>query len=82
MEPINAMGECNIHLVHEKAGNEEVMDWMRTHFDDIFVNELNDWYTDESRQPQKRTYDLFASWFDVETNSTVLDQEEDPVTKE
>jgi hypothetical protein len=81
-KPINEKDECNIYLVHEKASNEEVMKWMRTHFDDIFVNELNDWCTDEGRWPQKRTYAVFTTWFDVEVHSMVLDLEDDPVTKE
>lgn len=81
-KPMNEKEECNIYLLHEKGSNEEVIKWVRTHFDEIFANELNDWYTDESRWPQKRTYAIFAAWFDVEVHSMVLDLEDDPVTKE
>lgn len=82
MDPINEKDECNIYLVHEKANNDEVLRWVRLHFDDIFMNELNDWCTDEDRWPQKRTYALFAQWFSVEVHSMVLDLEDDQVTKE
>lgn len=82
MDPINEKDECNIYLVHEKANNDEVLRWVRLHFDDIFMNELNDWCTDEDRWPQKRTYALFTQWFSVEVHSMVLDLEDDPVTKE
>lgn len=47
-----------------------------------FVNELNDWCTDENRWPQHRTHKLFTEWFSVEVHSMVLDLEEGPVTKE
>jgi hypothetical protein len=80
--PINERDECNIYLVREMASNEDVLKWVRKHFEDLFANELNDWCTDEDRWPQKRTYALFTAWFEVEVHSMVLDLEEGPVTKE
>ena len=74
--------ECNIYLVRERGSNEEVERWVRTHFDELFVNELNDWCTDEERWPPGRTYKMFADWFTVEVHSMVLDVEEGPITKE
>lgn len=74
--------DCNIYLIHGMGSNEAVENWVRTHFDGLFVNELNDWYTDEERWPQDRTYAMFAAWFAVEVHSMVLDLEEGPVTKE
>lgn len=79
--PINEKDECNVYLIREMDSNEAVLRWVRTHFDDVFVNELNDWCTDEGRWPQKRTYVLFSEWFDVEVHSMVLDLEDGPVTK-
>jgi len=74
--------ECNIYLIREMRNTDEVLAWVRTHFDELFVNELNDWYTGEDRWPQERTFELFAEWFDVEVHSMLLDLEEGPVTKE
>lgn len=74
--------ECNIYLVRERGSNEEVERWVRKHFDELFVNELNDWCTDEERWPPGRTYKMFADWFTVEVHSMVLDVEEGPITKE
>lgn len=78
----NEKDECNIYLVREMESNEKVLAWVKRHFDELFVNELNDWNTDEGRWPQKRTYTMFAEWFTVEVHSMVLDLEEGPVTKE
>lgn len=52
------------------------------HFDELFVNELNGWCTDEESWRQPRTYALFAAWFSVEVHSMVLDLEDRPVRKE
>ncbi|MBS1943048.1 MAG: hypothetical protein JST38_19470 [Bacteroidetes bacterium] len=79
---MDARDECNIYLIHEMDHNEAVMRWVKKHFDELFVNELNDWCTDEKRWPRHRTYKLFAEWFSVEVHSVVLDLEEGPVTKE
>jgi len=43
--------QCNIYLVRAMANNEAVMEWIRTHFDALFVNELNDRYKDEDSWP-------------------------------
>jgi hypothetical protein len=79
---IHEKDECNIYLIREMGSNEDVLQWVRTHFDALFVNELNDWYTDEDRWPQDRTYALFTEWFNVEVHSMLLDLEDGPVTKE
>lgn len=81
-KPMNSRGECNIYLIREMGSNEDVMRWVKKHFDELFVNELNDWYTDEERWPTDRTYKMFSEWFDVELHSMVLDLEDGPVTKE
>ncbi|MBK6627085.1 MAG: hypothetical protein IPJ87_13325 [Flavobacteriales bacterium] len=74
--------ECNIYLIREMGSNADVERWVKKHFDELFVNELNDWCTDEERWPKDRTYKMFAAWFEVEVHSMVLDLEEGPVTKE
>ena len=79
---MNSRDECNIYLIREMDNNEAVERWVKKHFDELFVNELNDWCTDEARWPADRNYKMFAAWFVVEVHSVVLDLEEGPVTKE
>jgi len=81
-EPINQNDENNIYLVREMENNEEVLKWVKKHFELIFDNELNDWCTDEDKWPQTRTYKIFSEWFEIEIFSMVLDLEEDPIIKE
>ncbi len=80
--PTTDKGENNIYLIREMGSNEEVQKWIKKNFDNLFVNELNDWYIDESGWPTNRTYKMFCDWFDVEINSMVLDLEDFPVTKD
>jgi hypothetical protein len=80
--PISEKEENNIYLIREMGSNEDIKKWIKKNFDNLFVNELNDWYTDESGWPTNRTYKMFCDWFDVEVHSMVLDLEEFPVTKD
>jgi hypothetical protein len=80
--PIMTLDENNIYLIREMDSNEQILQWIKKNFDHIFLNELNNWYTDENVWPQKRTYKIFAEWFDIEINSMIVDLEDFPVTKE
>lgn len=79
--PISNEDENNIYLIREMDSNEDIKKWIMKNFDNLFVNELNDWCTDESGWPANRSYKMFCDWFDVEVHSMVLDLEEFPVTK-
>lgn len=73
--------ENNIYLIKEMDSNEHVLKWIKQNFDKIFVNELNDWCTDEDFWPEHRDYRTFQKWFDIEICSMILDIEDKPVTK-
>ncbi|MFP4024547.1 MAG: hypothetical protein ACLFVR_08470 [Thiohalospira sp.] len=81
-DPIVISEENNIYLVKEMDSNGLVLEWVKRNYDHIFVNELNDWYTDEKAWPQNRTYKMFSEWFEFEICSMILDLEDYPVTKE
>ncbi len=81
-EPIMTLDENNIYLIREMDSNEQILQWIKKNFDLIFLNELNNWYTDENVWPQKRNYKMFAEWFDIEIHSMIIDLEDFPVTKE
>ena len=53
-----------------KSDQDEIL---AAFFDDIFVNELMAWWTDEADFPKKRTLAMFRRWFDVEFHSMVID---------
>ena len=80
--PMSKNEENNIYLIREMENNQKVLNWIKNNFDKIFSNELNDWYMDETKWPQKRTFQMFSEWFDVEVTSMILDLEESEITKE
>ena len=81
-KPTSSKDENNIYLVREMDNNEAVLRWVRKNYEKIFINELNDWYTDEEGWPDNRTYKMFVEWFDIEICSMILDLEDFPVTKD
>ena len=81
-EPIIKNEEDNIYLVREMDSNQNVLKWVKKNFNKIFINELNDWVTDEEKWPKRRTYQIFSEWFEVEICSMILDLENYPVVKD
>lgn len=80
--PVTGITEANIYLVREKDNNDQIEKWIKKNFDQIFVNELNNWHTLENDWPQKRTFKLFKEWFDYEIHSMIYDLEETDIEKE
>ena len=81
-EPIHEVEENNIYLIREMESNQAIRNWLKRNFDDIFINELNDWCADKDSWPKNRSYKMFTDWFDIETHSMIMDLEESPVTKD
>jgi hypothetical protein len=81
-DPIVDPNEGNVYLIKEKETNVAIEKWLQRNFDKIFINELNDWHTDEKDWPQKRNYILFKEWFNVEIHSMILDLEDAAIEKE
>ena len=80
--PVSGVDEGIVYLIKEKDSNYQIENWLKRNFDEIFQNELNNWHTDESAWPPKRTYRQFKEWFDVEIHSMIVDMEDDEIIKE
>jgi hypothetical protein len=79
---IDAVGDRgNVYLIPELKSIDEVEDWLEDNFDEIFRNELLDWFPDEDVWPQDRTFDLFCEWFDVLFDVVPFDMVSEPVRK-
>lgn len=80
--PIVDNDEGTVYLVKEMQTKEKIENWLKRNFDQIFVNELNDYHTVEVDWPQKRTYKIFKEWFSVEISSLIVDLQDKPVEKD
>lgn len=64
--------ERTVYLIHENDA-ENLDQWIKLNFSQLFESELEDWYTDESLWPKKRTRKMFDEWFSVECHSVITD---------
>lgn len=74
--------DSTIYLIPETDTPEAARTWMRRHFDTIFTEELESWYTDESLWPAPRNFTLFEAWFSWTAHSLVQDLAKIPLRHE
>jgi hypothetical protein len=65
--------DCTAVLIPEYDTDQEAKDHINEVWEELFEDELEGWYTDESLWPEDRTQGLFWQWFEVEFHSMVLD---------
>ena len=61
-----------VYLIQEDDA-ENLEEWVSLNFMNLFENELESWYTDESLWPTDRDKRLFDEWFEVECHSVLVD---------
>ena len=64
---------ANVYFIPHHETLDEAEEYMRGAFDEIFCNELSEWFDDAARWPEQRTYELFTEWFDVLYDVVVFD---------
>jgi hypothetical protein len=75
------MLEGDVYLLPDFETTKEMEKWMKKHFDMLFTDQLNGWYTDKSMWPQNRTFKLFKEWFTYSLYTMVWDTQEDFIEK-
>jgi len=74
--------QSNVYLGPEFGDDHEVERYLEQIYEDIFEDQLNGWWTDESGWPQNRTYQMFREWFEVTYSSMVIDLAPGQIKKE
>lgn len=67
-----ANNEPTVYLV-EVEEQEEFEQWLKSHHEILFEEELNSWYTDPALWPQDRSLKTFKEWCSFEFHSVVID---------
>lgn len=80
--PIVDNDEGTVYLIKELKTKAKIESWLKKNFDKIFINEMNDYHTDITDWPQKRTFKIFNEWFSVEVSSLIVDMVDTPIVKE
>ena len=65
--------EPTIYLIPECDKEEDVSDVLRELCEEIFIEQLAGWFTDESSWPRDRSFDVFCRWFDFQHHSVLVD---------
>jgi hypothetical protein len=73
--------ESDVYLLPNFDEKSQMENWLKKNFDDIFSDQLNNWYTDETMWVQNRTFKLFKTWFDYSLHTMIYDTLEEPIEK-
>ncbi len=77
----DVLQDSDLYLIPDFNEEESAKKWLSKNFDLIFADQLNNWYTDESVWPKKRTFALFGKWFEYSFHLTILDTVDEEVEK-
>ena len=69
----NVEGEQTVYLIPEFTSEAEQRQVLQEVFAGVFESELEQWHTQESDWPKKRTLSMFRQWFVIEMHSGVAD---------
>ena len=75
------MDDSDVYLLPNFEDHEEMENWLKKNYDQIFCDQMNHWYTDEDLWIQKRTFKLFNEWFDYSMHTMIWDTLDKPVSK-
>jgi hypothetical protein len=73
--------EDDVYLLPNFEENKQMENWLKKNFDQIFTDQLNQWYTGEEGWPQKRTIKMFKEWFDYSMHTMIWDTVSGPIGK-
>lgn len=65
-----------VYLAESDEDKAADMDLVKKHFERIFEEELESWWTDTNSWPQPRTWEMFQAWFTVTISDLVNDLED------
>jgi hypothetical protein len=62
-----------IYLLPDFEEIDEMKKWLKKHFDTIFCDQMNHWYTDTNLWVNNRTHKMFLEWFDISFHTMLWD---------
>lgn len=80
-KPEEMVAEGDVYLLPDYDEVKKVENWLKKNFNEIFEDQLNNWYIDEEMWPQKRTFKMFNEWFDYSLHTMIWDTQEKFIEK-
>lgn len=66
-------------LIRDVEEDHLMESWLKRNYSKIFEIQLNNYCTDESQWPQRRTYSVFKKWFNIGFSDMIIDLEKGSV---
>jgi hypothetical protein len=76
------VSEPTIYLIPECDTDTEVNEVLRGLCEEIFIEQLAGWFTDEATWPPDRSFDAFRRWFTFRHHSMLTDLCDEPLILE
>lgn len=74
--------EPTVYLIPECDTDAELDTALRVLCEEIFVDQLAGWYTDETTWPKDRNFETFCRWFEFQHHSMLVDLCDEPLILE
>ncbi len=71
----------NIYLLPDYETKQEMQQWLKRNFRELFEEELFGWYTDETMWPANRSFRLFGEWFSYSLFPMIFDTQRGMIEK-
>ncbi len=68
--------EGDVYLLPDYEEKAQMENWLKKHFDEIFSDQLNNWYIEEDMWPQNRTLKMFKEWFEYSLHTMIWDTQD------
>jgi hypothetical protein len=81
-DSIDIKEDQDVYLLPVFDEMKQMENWLKKNFDQIFCDQMNNWYITEDLWVQNRTLKLFKEWFDYSFHTTVLDFLDEPIQKD
>ena len=79
---VDLTNDTDVYLLPDFEDPKQVENWLKRNYDQIFCDQMNNWYVDESVWIQNRTYKIFKEWFDFSIHTMIWDTMDTPIEKE
>jgi hypothetical protein len=80
-KPEEMLKEGDVYLLPDYDELKKLENWLKKNFNEIFEDQLNNWYIAEEMWPQNRTFKMFNEWFDYSLHTMIWDTQEKFIEK-
>ena len=75
------LSETVIYLLPDYETIQQMENWLKKNYDELFSELLFQWYIDENMWPQKRNFKMFTEWFGYSLHTMIFDTQKGFIEK-